>query len=231
MDREQLNAWLDEGLSLEQIGVAIGRHPSTVAYWLKKHRLVANGRDKYAPRGGLRRAELQALVSKGKTLAAIAEALDVSIPTVRYWIKRYELPRPHSMRRAQLRRAIEQGSRTVIRDCRRHGSTAFVIENSGRARCRRCRIERVAAWRRRAKARLIEEAGGECRLCGYSRCQAALQFHHLDPSTKSFALSLRGVTRSMAELRLEARKCVLLCANCHAEVEVGFAKTGPPTQI
>jgi hypothetical protein len=31
-----------------------------------------------------------------------------------------------------------------------------------------------------------------------------------------------GVTRSRAEARAEARKCVLLCANCHAEVEAGY---------
>ena len=85
-------------------------------------------------------------------------------------------------------------------------------------------MEQVAKWRRRAKATLVEEAGGKCLLCGYSRCQAALQFHHLDPETKSFALSLRGVTKSIATLRAEAAKCVLLCSNCHAEVEVGFSK-------
>jgi hypothetical protein len=61
-------------------------------------------------------------------------------------------------------------------------------------------------------------------LCGYSRCPAALQFHHRDPATKSFAVSRQGVTRSLARARAEARKCVLLCANCHAEVESGFAQ-------
>jgi hypothetical protein len=34
-------------------------------------------------------------------------------------------------------------------------------------------------------------------------------------------LSRRGVTRALVEAREEARKCVLLCANCHAEVEAG----------
>ncbi len=84
-------------------------------------------------------------------------------------------------------------------------------------------MERVSEWRRRAKRRLIEEAGGHCRLCGYERCPAALQFHHLDPSQKTFALSHDGVARSFEEVRTEARKCALLCANCHAEVEVGYA--------
>lgn len=223
MDRAQLKAWLDDGLSLEQMGAIVGRHPSTVAYWLRKHGLVANGRAKHAPKGGIPRDELEPLVRRGDTLGVIAAHFDVSIRTVRYWIERNGLPRPISNRRWEVERALEEGHRTLFRDCRKHGWTVFVIENSGRARCRKCRIERVADWRRRAKAKLVAEAGGKCILCGYAASQAALQFHHLDPSRKSFALSLRGVTRSMEELRAEAAKCVLLCANCHTEVEVGAA--------
>ena len=52
---------------------------------------------------------------------------------------------------------------------------------------------------------------------------AALQFHHLDATAKEFQISERGVTRSIAAARAEAAKCVLLCANCHAEVEAGAA--------
>jgi hypothetical protein len=70
---------------------------------------------------------------------------------------------------------------------------------------------------------LVADAGGSCVLCGYSRSLAALQFHHIDPATKRFHIAHRGVTRSMAAARAEAAKCVLLCANCHAEVEGGVA--------
>lgn len=73
------------------------------------------------------------------------------------------------------------------------------------------------------KQQLLDEAGGACLICGYNRCVAALHFHHLDPSTKSFTLALGGNTRSMAKVRAEASKCVVLCANCHAEVESGLA--------
>jgi len=73
------------------------------------------------------------------------------------------------------------------------------------------------------KQALILEAGGGCVLCGYDRYQGALQFHHLDPSTKEFALSREGVTIAIDRSRAEAQKCVLLCANCHAEVEGGVA--------
>jgi len=224
MDEQLLHEYLAQGLSLEKIGALVGRHPSTVGYWVSKYGMAAHGRAKHANRGGIRRDELEALVDQGNTLAVIAERLDLSVTTVRYWIKKYGLRKPHLVRREGIAKAVEAGARTLFRDCEKHGWTTFVIENSGRARCRQCRMERVAEWRRRTKAKLVEEAGGCCQICGYDRCLAAMQFHHRDPSKKSFALSLRGVCRSIEQLRAEAKKCVLLCANCHAAVEVGHLK-------
>jgi len=49
-----------------------------------------------------------------------------------------------------------------------------------------------------------------------------MHFHHVDPSTKRFSLGSRGLARAIESLREEAAKCVLLCGNCHAEVEAGF---------
>jgi hypothetical protein len=60
-----------------------------------------------------------------------------------------------------------------------------------------------------------------CAICGYGRFPGALHFHHRDPSIKSFELSAEGFARSLDRARAEARKCVLLCSNCHAEVEGG----------
>jgi hypothetical protein len=36
-----------------------------------------------------------------------------------------------------------------------------------------------------------------------------------------------GVGRSIAAFREEAKKCVLVCANCHGEIEVGLIKSPP----
>ncbi len=82
-------------------------------------------------------------------------------------------------------------------------------------------MERVAARRRQGKRLLVEEAGGRCVLCGYDRFEGALHFHHLDPATKKFGISQEGATLGIGTLRAEAAKCVLLCANCHVEVEHG----------
>lgn len=90
-------------------------------------------------------------------------------------------------------------------------------------RCRQCRYAAVVRRRRRLKELLVTEFGGACRLCGYDRYAGALQFHHRDPSDKAFNLALYGSACSLDRARAEASKCVLLCANCHAEVEWGTA--------
>lgn len=65
----------------------------------------------------------------------------------------------------------------------------------------------------------IDYKGGKCSLCGYSRCKRALSFHHVNPDEKSFGIAYRGFSRSWEKLRPELDKCVLLCANCHMEIE------------
>lgn len=76
--------------------------------------------------------------------------------------------------------------------------------------------------RLRLKKELVDIKGGKCQVCGYSRCLVALDFHHIDESTKDFELSQRYLTRSWMKIIDEAKKCVLLCANCHREVHFGL---------
>jgi hypothetical protein len=64
----------------------------------------------------------------------------------------------------------------------------------------------------------VEYKGGKCSSCGYNKCIAALEFHHLDPSKKDFSISSSGNTRSWNKVKEELDKCVLLCSNCHREV-------------
>ena len=76
------------------------------------------------------------------------------------------------------------------------------------------------------RATLLHEAGGRCfgvRLRPLHR-QPAL--HHVDPATKAFAVNIR-YGRSLDAYREEAEKCVLLCANCHGEVEFGLRRSPP----
>jgi transposase len=221
MDRDLLAQWLEEGLSLEAIGRRVGRHPSTVSYWIEKHGLAAANRDRHAARGGIARDVLEQLVAQNLTVREIAAELGRSPATVRHWLRRHEL---ETTRTARIRAKREAGvGERFMATCPRHGPREFIVRGDNTSQCVRCRAEAVSKRRRRVKAMLVAEAGGRCVRCGYDRCPSALQFHHLEPGRKRFGLSSRGVTLSIATLRAEAEKCVLLCANCHAEVEAGVA--------
>ena len=84
-------------------------------------------------------------------------------------------------------------------------------------------IEAVKGWRKRTKQRLVLAMGGACAICNYSRCDEALEFHHLDPAQKDFGLgSARGNIKNWNSLVEEVKKCVLLCSNCHREYHAGM---------
>ena len=95
-------------------------------------------------------------------------------------------------------------------------------------------IEAVKKRRLKVRQMALEYMGGRCQKCGYNRCSDALDFHHLDSSSKEFGISQRGYTRSWKKVVEELAKCVLLCANCHRElhaqtqltVERQFEKSG-----
>lgn len=104
------------------------------------------------------------------------------------------------------------------KECPKHGKVKFVLEGRGYYRCTKCRSENVSKSRKNTKAKLVSHFGGKCIKCGYDKCVEALQFHHIDPNKKEFGLSVRGLTRSYKALLKEAKKCDLVCANCHAEI-------------
>lgn len=222
MDRDVLKGMLAEGLSLAAIGRRFGRHESTVAYWVERHGLSAVGKERHAARGGLAREELEGLVARGLSIAQIAIEVDRSKATVRHWLRRYGLKTwnpSRSRRSAESQAAREAGLHEVAMVCGTHGEVDFVLDGRGYYRCRKCRAEAVSRRRRKVKRILVQEAGGACSRCGYSKTMRALHFHHVNSAEKELELHARGVALSLETLRAEARKCILLCSNCHAEVE------------
>ncbi|MEI8232900.1 MAG: HNH endonuclease signature motif containing protein [bacterium] len=92
---------------------------------------------------------------------------------------------------------------------------------------RRDYLAKMTSVRRlRLKKKLVESRGGQCQVCGYSRCLIALDFHHLDSTTKQFELSQRDLTRSWDKILVEAKKCILVCSNCHREIHAGMMQLG-----
>jgi hypothetical protein len=223
MDRLTLTRMLDEGLPLAGIGSRVERHESTVAYWVRKDGPRAVNEGRHAALGRPDPGQLDVLVSEGKTVAEIAQTVERSKATVRYWLERYGLRTAHK-RGVKPREGVDAAraaglARAPLR-CPAHGLVEHVREPRGCYRCCACRQEAVVRRRRKVKQVLVEEFGGGCRLCGYRNSLSALEFHHLNPSTKAFTLARRGA-HGIGRLRAEARKCVVLCSNCHPEIESG----------
>jgi len=222
VERESLKLLLEQGLSVAKIARRFGKDPSTVSYWMTKHGLEAINRQKHLAKGGIDRKQLEELVEAGASIAKIAEILQRSPGSVRHWLSAYGLETRSTAQRRIAKTAREAGRSTVQRHCQHHGVTDFWLEGRGAYRCLLCRQEAVVRRRRKIKQILVAEAGGACAICGYDRHLGGLHFHHRDPAVKSFALSVDGVARSLERARAEARKCILLCSNCHAEVEAGI---------
>ena len=84
----------------------------------------------------------------------------------------------------------------------------------------------IMTYYKKNKLKMIEYKGGKCLCCGYGLCPSAMDFHHLDPSKKDFALS--GSTMSFEKAKPELDKCVLLCCRCHREVHAGLITLPKP---
>lgn len=83
--------------------------------------------------------------------------------------------------------------------------------------CNSCLIKnRIAALKEKA----LEYKGCSCVHCGYSGYVGALEFHHVDPTTKKFDISGRSI--KWERMKPELDKCVVLCSNCHRELHGGL---------
>lgn len=54
----------------------------------------------------------------------------------------------------------------------------------------------------------------------------SLTFHHVNPLKKEFDIS--GKSISWERLKKELDKCVLVCRNCHGEIEAGIINFDGP---
>lgn len=105
-----------------------------------------------------------------------------------------------------------------IRICKKHGESTFIKRDSGGGfRCKKCAVDSVQKRREFLKEKAVIYKGGKCESCGYDKCIAALDFHHIDESEKDFGIAAKGYTRSWEKTKIELDKCLMLCANCHRE--------------
>lgn len=97
-------------------------------------------------------------------------------------------------------------------NCRICGRNFVDKHGAKRQRCNSCntKVRRI-----RTKLKAIALLGGKCCDCGFDKHPAPMQFHHLDESTKKFEIGMVA-NKAWSAIESEIRKCMLLCANCHA---------------
>ena len=77
--------------------------------------------------------------------------------------------------------------------------------------------ERRDAWKKRyyqALSEAKEQLGGKCVKCGTTE---GLQFDHIHPKDKSFAITRQLLMSDRKKFQEELDKCQLLCCDCHLE--------------
>lgn len=98
-----------------------------------------------------------------------------------------------------------------------------------RARVRKYRLthlkqckERCKKYIQKNKLKHVQALGGKCQVCGYNKCIAALDVHHINGDRG-------GLPRKISVCRkaiLDYSKVVLLCRNCHAELHYNEKNRG-----
>lgn len=154
------------------------------------------------------------LVEKNFSQRQIASELNVSQSTVRYWLKFYDLktmrgPGGKHPKDFQLRRICKCGETDPKK-----------FYGNKKTRCRLCHNEDNKKRQRSNKDLAVKFLGGKCIYCEYSKSNAALDVHHLDPEQKATDFNM---WRSWGKQKLldELQKCILLCKNCHMEEHYG----------
>lgn len=159
----------------------------------------------------MEKQQLEQYMNLGYSSYKIAKLTTKSQTTIRYWIKKYKL------KKAILNNLLE-------RKCPKCQEVKLIdnfYENKSRkgtyhSYCKICNSNDVVYRHKLLKQQCIDYLGGKCKDCGYNKYNGALHFHHLDPKIKDFTISAKH-HKQFKNLILELDKCVLLCANCHAE--------------
>lgn len=89
--------------------------------------------------------------------------------------------------------------------------------------------ENVCNFVRNRKTNLISLFHSKCCICGFDKFQEALEFHHINPEEKEISLSANKMVSLERQIN-EAKKCILVCSNCHKGIHAGYYQVPPNYQ-
>jgi predicted HNH restriction endonuclease len=140
--------------------------------------------------------------SKNVSLLDISKQMNRTIESIQHKATRLNISRP----RFHLNKSTNKQPKSII-------DKRYYEKN--KEKVYRRKMER----RKRLKREILKMLGGKCSKCGYNKCENALDFHHKEDKEGTINRLLKNESRE--KILKEAKKCILLCANCHREVHQG----------
>lgn len=125
----------------------------------------------------------------------------------------------HPERAREIAAKTREKNREKIRQCQRDAYAKTKNDPDKIAARKACYDKGKDKWHasEREKRRVFNERWKRpCEKCGEARLYL-IQFHHIDPATKSFCIGASATSRKTEDLEAEVKKCVCLCSNCHDE--------------
>lgn len=168
---------------------------------------------------------LEKLINENKSSRQIAAELNKSQTSIKYWLKKFNLKTKYNKHNI-LSPVIDDYKICTSCSINKH-KDEYHFNNKSKtilsSKCKMCKNKEEVSKLKQMKKMCLEYKGHFCTNCNYSRNQAALEFHHLDPNEKEFEISnfkktsilKTGMTK---ELKEELDKCIVLCSNCHREL-------------
>lgn len=159
--------------------------------------------------------QLRDCVNRKLSLSQISKELGSSQTNIRYWLKKHGL----SLARGPKGKLSKDFS--LRRKCACGETDPSKFYGNKVSTCGKCHNKDVYDRGKKKRLEFISKFGSKCHRCGYSEFPCSLHFHHLNKNEKdpNFQQSRGWAVERLDE---ELKKCVLLCANCHAAVHAGF---------
>ncbi len=100
-------------------------------------------------------------------------------------------------------------------------------QRTRRSECKECHNRQVKKRYNDNKNEInLLKEGKKCEKCGYNKCVAALDYHHINPNLKIDTVAKLSTHSNLNSALEEINKCILLCANCHREFHFLEEKEG-----
>ena len=163
---------------------------------------------------------LEKFLQQNLDATEIAKQLNCSRNKIIYWLNKFNLKtnRQESIKNDYLTKFCSKCKKVKNKE-----DFYALKENKLSPYCIECKSNSSKKLRIDFKLELVLLKGGKCCICGYNKCIAALDFHHLDPSKKELSFN-KSRLKLDQKIKDELDKCILVCSNCHREIHYNNLK-------